>query len=347
MFAQTSAGLVSMEAENFTSKVAQGGDSWNTHTATAGFSGSGAMKAEPDDEDGTSVSAANAPTGSPRLDFDVNFVSTGTHYVWILGHGDSFNDDSVHVGLNGSIPSTGQDYGGFTATGFGWDNSGASTPVTINVPSAGNHTFNVWMREDGVVVDKVIITTDPGFVPTGTGPAETRVFRQSAGLVSMEAEHFLQTVSQGGDSWSGYTATAGYSGSGAMQAGPDDEDGTSVSAANAPTGSPRLDFKVSFSSTGTHYVWIRGHGDSFNDDSVHVGLNGSIPAGGQDFGGFTASGYGWDNSGASTPVMISVPSAGVHTFSIWMREDGVVVDKVVITDDITDTFSGTGPAETL
>jgi len=30
------------------------------------------------------------------------------------------------------------------------------------------------MREDGFQVDKIILTTDEGFVPTGTGPAESQ-----------------------------------------------------------------------------------------------------------------------------------------------------------------------------
>lgn len=38
--------------------------------------------------------------------------------------------------------------------------------ATIDVPSVGTHTLNVWMREDGMVVDKLILTTNSSYVPS-------------------------------------------------------------------------------------------------------------------------------------------------------------------------------------
>jgi lysophospholipase L1-like esterase len=45
--------------------------------------------------------------------------------------------------------------------------------ATINVTSTGLHTINVWMRESGVVLDKLLLTSSSTYTPTGTGPAET------------------------------------------------------------------------------------------------------------------------------------------------------------------------------
>jgi len=44
---------------------------------------------------------------------------------------------------------------------------------TINVATVGLHTLNLWMREDGVVVDRVLLTVNAGFVPDFIGPAES------------------------------------------------------------------------------------------------------------------------------------------------------------------------------
>jgi hypothetical protein len=33
---------------------------------------------------------------------------------------------------------------------------------------------NFWMREDGFLMDKLILTTDSAFTPAGTGPAESQ-----------------------------------------------------------------------------------------------------------------------------------------------------------------------------
>ena len=75
-------------------------------------------------------------------------------------------DDSLHVGLNGTLRSGGSlGLGGIG--GWTWRNAlGDGTRVTLNVSSTpGTHTFNLWMREDGVKVDAFILTTDASFVP--------------------------------------------------------------------------------------------------------------------------------------------------------------------------------------
>ncbi|MEE9355422.1 MAG: LamG-like jellyroll fold domain-containing protein, partial [Methylococcaceae bacterium] len=45
--------------------------------------------------------------------------------------------------------------------------------ATLNISTPGVHTINVWMREDGFVFDKVVVTTDANYTPSGTGPAES------------------------------------------------------------------------------------------------------------------------------------------------------------------------------
>jgi hypothetical protein len=119
----------------------------------------------------------NADTGyvttSPRIDFRINIVKTGVHYVWIRGRGLTGSDDSVHVGLDGAAVATADRISSF-GTGYSWTrNTMDGVVATINVTTPGLHTLNLWMREDGTVVDKVILTTNAGFTPTGTGPAES------------------------------------------------------------------------------------------------------------------------------------------------------------------------------
>ncbi len=38
--------------------------------------------------------------------------------------------------------------------------------------------------------------------------------------------------------------------------------------------SPELQFTVNFTSTGTHYVWIRASADANTDDSIFAGIDG-------------------------------------------------------------------------
>ncbi|MHC4434708.1 MAG: hypothetical protein ACYTBS_22945, partial [Planctomycetota bacterium] len=68
-------GIVSIEAEDFDENLPEGIHTWEFTTAITGFSGDGYMRAVPDGGGG----------GNPRLNYEVNFVKTGIHYVWVRG----------------------------------------------------------------------------------------------------------------------------------------------------------------------------------------------------------------------------------------------------------------------
>ena len=163
---------VVMEAEHFATSVTQGGHSWVLESDAAASSGQ-ALRASPDN--GAAVNTGYT-TNSPRLDFRVVFAQTGTYHVWLRGRAagsDTGSSDSAHAGLDGAAIASSDRLSSFVA-GFSWRKSTMDGPVaTFSVSSTGLHTVNVWMREDGFVVDKVLLTTDAGFTPSGLGPAET------------------------------------------------------------------------------------------------------------------------------------------------------------------------------
>jgi len=45
--------------------------------------------------------------------------------------------------------------------------------AVVNIPTTGEHTINIYGREDGVRVDKIVLTKDIDYTPTGDGPAES------------------------------------------------------------------------------------------------------------------------------------------------------------------------------
>ncbi len=162
-------GIVAIEVEHFDAHVPQGGHAWTINT-TAGYSGDAALEATPNN--GTTRDT-NFLTTSPRLDFRVSFVQAGVHHVWLRGIGRTGNDDSVHAGLNGAAPPTADRITGF-GTGWTWRNATSDGPgATIDIPAPGVHTVNLWMREDGVILDKLVLTVNSGYVPAGPGPAES------------------------------------------------------------------------------------------------------------------------------------------------------------------------------
>jgi fibronectin type 3 domain-containing protein len=163
-------GILSVETENYSTNVSQGNHSWAVD-ATPGYSGAGAMASMPNS--GTNINTGYTTT-SPRLDFQINFTKTGTHYVWIRGRTgpNGVDDDSGHAGIDG-VANTTSDRMTFSSS-WAWRNTTMDGPVaTFYVTSPGVHTVNIWMREDGLIVDKLLLTSNASYVPSGTGPEES------------------------------------------------------------------------------------------------------------------------------------------------------------------------------
>ncbi|MBI5415287.1 MAG: fibronectin type III domain-containing protein, partial [Candidatus Omnitrophica bacterium] len=201
----SSNGLVSIETENYHGNVSPpaGTSRWDRVT-TASQSGTGSMKANPNNGVTDDITYA---TASPRLDYKVKFVKTGTHYIWVRGIGATTADDSVHAGLDGQALTTSDKITGFT-TSWTWSKTtaDASAVATINVATTGEHTLNLWMREDGVVIDKIVVTSSATYTPSGTGPAESPQVVPAAPVLNTAVAGTGQVAL----SWGAVSGAAGY-----------------------------------------------------------------------------------------------------------------------------------------
>ncbi len=157
-----SGGVILIEAELASSNTARNGQAWVVTNDVAGYNGSGFVRAWPDT--GTVV-AAGWTTNSPQLDFAATFVSNTTYYAWIRARPTNGDDDSVHIGLNGQTNAGGPVV--WTAyNAWGWTNRNQAGGVaTLGVPSSGTHTVNLWMREDGARIDRIVLTRNAAFKP--------------------------------------------------------------------------------------------------------------------------------------------------------------------------------------
>jgi hypothetical protein len=328
-FEQDTEGLVSLEAEQYHNRTAAGDHEW-TLVSDSQASGTEAMQATPDNGTRNNTDYVDS---SPRLDYTIEFNRTGQHYIWVLGRaaGDTVgSSNSVHIGLDGQEVETADRIEGFEAD-FDWSNDTMdSAPATIDITSTGIHTLNLWMREDGFMVDRVILATDPNFDPMQ--PAETpKAFEQDTeGLVSLEAEQYHNRTVAGDHEWT-LVSDSQASGGEVMQATPDN--GTRNNTGYADS-SPRLDYTIEFNRTGQHYVWVLGSADGgTGSNSLHVGLNGQEIQTADRISGFEAD-FGWSNATMdSSPATINIASTGVHTLNLWMREDGFMVDQVILAAD--------------
>jgi hypothetical protein len=160
-----------MEAENYSAKVDRSSHAWTAKDDITNDSGTGAMQATPDN--GMNITSSITTT-SPEMKYNVNFAKTGTHYIWLRGYASNTSAASAHSGLDGALQANSD--GIQTATTGSWvwiKDTRDGVRASLSVGTTGVHTFNLYMREDGFVVDKIVLTTDANYVPSGTGPAES------------------------------------------------------------------------------------------------------------------------------------------------------------------------------
>ncbi len=177
--------------------------------------------------------------------------------------------------------------------------------------------------------------------PAWSGGSNVGTFIESGGQVVMEAEN-CSAASAGTGTAAGITwqQVAGISGSSGamMQALPNAGVGTDTGQ-----NGPRLDFKVDFHTTGTYYVFLHLPTLPGSDDSVNIGLDGVLVASNL---GNTSGSWRWRTTNPAT-IGLNITTPGVHTFHVWMREDGATLDKVILTTNSALSLPGTdpGPAE--
>ena len=166
-------GLLVIEAENFQTNTAGDGHEWGESRLDGAVhvSNNGAQNNIWRTEEDTEQNA-------PELTYAVHFETPGVYYVHVRGFaedGRRGNSDSVHIGLNGERQSDDGGITGFNSNSLAWGNRSTFTRevVEIQIDEPGTYDINLWAREDGVTVDKFILTQDENYQPSGEGPPES------------------------------------------------------------------------------------------------------------------------------------------------------------------------------
>ncbi len=156
-----SGGVVVMEAENFHNNDTRSDPAgrWSLQTTNSGYVGSGYMHAA----SGSNGTWAN----ESEIGFDIDFTTPGTYTIWTHLYAAASNNDSVYCGMDGT--QIGTSYSSPNSFGVWiWEKHYLTVVVT-----AGTHKFQMRRRERNICVDRIILTTDSGFSPSGTGPPES------------------------------------------------------------------------------------------------------------------------------------------------------------------------------
>ncbi len=154
-----SLGLVVMPAENYDSYRpgldSKDGETFTIEDSITGFIGDSYMHANMAAGDG---SISNAENINIKLSYNVEFVKTGTHYVWARVFFPSENEDSFFYGIDGAV--SGQVSGSPRGT-WSWHKGNA----IIEVDEAGAHTIDFFGREPNSILDHIIVTSSETFDP--------------------------------------------------------------------------------------------------------------------------------------------------------------------------------------
>ena len=202
---------------------------------------------------------------------------------------------------------------------------------------------------------------------------ESLVFAEQDGMVSVEAEHFIQQTKA--DVRAFYLTHAGQSPAVTPDGDPSHVGGASGGAYLEILPDTRrshgdklirnqnfcpeagkmavLSYKVEIQTPGRYYVWVRAHSTNSEDNGLHVGIDGQWPASGQRLqwceGKRT---WRWESKqrtdkqhcGEPHKIYLDIKQPGVHTISFSMREDGFEFDKWLMTTDRNfQRPSGPGP----
>ena len=161
--------------------------------------------------------------------------------------------------------------------------------------------------------------------------AQSTAFTFDDRLLIIEAEDFHTSRSRNNLHWVLNKNRDGYEGKGAMVVLPDR--GVRIRDGYQRE-SPALDYKILFPERGTYYVWLRTWAQDNNSNSLILGLNGTpLPSYTKEVETDEYESWNWTRSLMTSRryARIEIRSAGIHTFNIWMREDGLYLDRILIT----------------
>ncbi len=162
---------VVIEAENFHASFARNGQSWLTVSQVGAV---GQLL-----EAGPNVGAnfnTNYMSQSPETQYDIHFAQGGTYYVWLRIFSPTYEDNSCHTAIDSVATGSCDRITYDTYQQWGWSNSTMDGHrATFVVTEPGIHSLHLWMREDGIRVDRILLTQNSAYTPTGQGPEESNI----------------------------------------------------------------------------------------------------------------------------------------------------------------------------
>ncbi|HVG20549.1 MAG TPA: PQQ-dependent sugar dehydrogenase [Blastocatellia bacterium] len=311
-------------------------------------------------------------SASPADYFEMNFIAqSDTPYrIWIRGRAqnDFWGNDSVFVQFAGSVDASGNAIWRVGTTsaadvnlegclgcgeqGWGWEDNGWGAPGALGplvyFASSGAQTLRIQTREDGFEIDQIVLSPVTYLnLPPGADRNDNTILPRS-----IQADVILWTVDVPMSSIFGNWQRLNDS-SAAGQAALWNRD-RGMGKIATPLANPADYFEVSFNAMAgrPYHLWIRGRAqnDYYGNDSVHVQFSGSVSPGGTPvwrIGSTSAAwvviedcydggnqSWGWNDDGwCGFGTSVFFETTGVQKIRVQAREDGIIIDQVVISSN--------------
>jgi PKD repeat protein len=308
---------------------------------------------------------------APKNYWETTFSATAgvRYHLWVRmkAQDNSLGNDSIHVQFSDSVNASGsatmrigtsssaelvlQAGAGDTAvSGWGWaDNGWGTLGASISFATSGVHTLRMQQREDGASVDQIVLsggtyfTSAPGprdrdaTILPSTAPSTVTVRTASVGTSAIHGawQRMTDATASGGSAlWN--------TNSGQLKL-------------DAALASPANYWEATFTAQAgvAYHLWVRlrAQSDSLANDSVHVQFSDSVTSSGSSTMriGTTSSaeivlqngsndnsvhGWGWaDNGWGALGANIYFKTTGTHTIRVQQREDGAIVDELLLSPD--------------
>ena len=188
--------FIVIEAENFVSQHLNEKRSWlkfssdtpqHNHVDSDGNHAEGASNGQyievlPDTRSNHNETLLRGENFSDRagemavLSYKVYVNNPGTYFVWARAYSTGSEDNGIHFGIDGTWPETGQRlqlcknkhrWTWSSAQRTKKNHCGIPNTIMLNLPHRGTHKLMVSMREDGFELDKILLTQDKNYRPTG------------------------------------------------------------------------------------------------------------------------------------------------------------------------------------
>lgn len=157
-----------IDAVAFTGRVQpRAGDYWFCYGPTTGNYGwinECYLNAVPDNGTGVPINGVVFDPQSPRVYYRARVPRAGTYRIWLCGHGVNPDGDSLHMGSNNYSQTLATDISGYPAS-WVWRSIRMQGTAPLLQLDAGLQVIDVWMREDGMRYNRILLTTDMNYAP--------------------------------------------------------------------------------------------------------------------------------------------------------------------------------------